>query len=338
MGSKKKTTTTQTGNSTQTSTPAGYALPGMQQIGSYINSVLPTLQDINYTGDFVAAPSELSLGVPGLYQNAAQTALGLVPQAQDAFMQSLQAPTFEGPGLEGTYSSFGASNPGGMAGAIAAATNPIYRNLTENLLPSLQSSAIESGAYGNSRALNTLPSMVIGNANRDMQELAATMTYQDFVDQQQRQQQAYELATGRGLGAADVMTQRFGMTPDMLDSIMRLSGGAAELQAAGGQADEANRQAVIDNAMKEFEYQMNRPFMGYDVATDLLTRLTAGFGTQAGEFSNKSKTVESTGGMGNVLAGALGLASMIGGFPMAGGGSVGGSLVSSLFGRKPTGG
>lgn len=338
MGSKKKTTTTQTGNSTQTNTPAPYALPGMQQIGNYISGVLPSLQNINYTGDFVAAPSDLSLGVPNLYQQAANTALGLVPQAQGALNGAMQAPTFEGPGLEGSYNSFAGSNPGGMEAAIQAAINPVSRNLMETILPSLQSSAIDSGAYGNSRAMTTLPAIAIGTANRDMQELAAQMTYQDFVDQQERQQSAYGLGTERGLGEAGVMTDRYGMTPDLLDSIMRLSGGAAELQAAGGQADEANRQAVIDNAMKQFEYQMNRPFMGYDVATDLLTKLTAGFGTQAGEFSNKSKTVESTGGMGNVLAGALGLASMIGGFPMGGGGSVGGSLVSSLFGRKPSGG
>lgn len=334
MGSKKKSETKTVQDSTQTATPWGPVTPGLQTIAGHISNVLPSLDNLNYTGDFVAQPGQLAMQVPDLYQQASQRALSLIPQAQQALAGTLTGPRFEGPGLEGSYSSFAGTNPGGMDAAVRAAVDPVYRNLTENLLPSLQSSAIESGAYGGTRAMNVLPSQTIADANREMMNLAAGMRYQDFVEQQQRQQAAYGLGTQRGLGEAEVMTGRYGLTPDLLDSIMRMSGGAAELAAAGGQAETGNRQAQIDNALQQFQYQMNRPFMGYDVATDLLTRIGQGYGTTTGHSTGSQTTVEKTGGLAPILGAALGAASMAMGLPMPGGGALGGSLVSQLFGNR----
>jgi hypothetical protein len=332
MGTKNKTT--ETSNQTQTAAPPSWALPQMQAIAGGIMSGLGTIQGLPaYTGDFVAQPGAISQSAPQAYLDAAAMARSLVDPAQAALNQSMVMPTFaDSPNLSAATSGFGSTNPGGMDAAVRAAINPVYQSLTESILPSLQSSGIESGAYGGTRAQQTLPGQALRDFDTQAGNIAATMNYQDFTDTANRVLQAYGLSTTRGLGSANVLTDRLGLTPELLDSIMRMSGGAAELTNQAGQLQDANSQAAINNALQKYQYSVEQPFMGYDVATDLISKLAGGYGTTTSQGTNT--TVSKTGGLAPILGGALGLAGMAMGLPTAGGGSVGGSLVSSLFGAK----
>jgi len=251
MGSK--TTNKTSTNQTATAAPPSWAQPTMEQLAQQIMSGVGAVQAVpQYTGGFVAQPGALQLAVPQGYLDAATMANSLVPQAQQALMQSFQTPTFDvtGQQLQGALGSYGSTNPGGMDAAVRASIDPVYRQLTESILPSLQSSGIESGAYGGSRALSALPSMALHDFDQSAGNIAAQLAYQDYNDTANRTLQAYQEATSRGLGSADTLTQRLGLTPDLLDSIMRLSGGSAELQAQAAGYDTANQQAVIDNALR----------------------------------------------------------------------------------------
>lgn len=337
MGSKTKTKSTS--NQTTTAAPPSWAEPTMIQLANQIMSGVNTVQGLpSYTGDFIAQPGDLQLAVPGAYTAAAQLAQSLVPQAQAAFDQAFTMPTFTmtPEQLQAATQSFGATNPEGMVGAVNAAIDPVYKQLTQQILPTLQSSGIESGAYGGSRAMTTLPQLALQDYDKNAANIAATMTYQDYVDAANRMLTAYQADTARGLGTANVLTDRLGLTPDMLDSIMRLSGGSAELQAQAASIDSLNRQSAIDNALQQYQYGVQQPFMGYDIATDLISRLANGYGTTTSQGT--STQTQSTGGLGQVLGGVLGAGMGLLSLPMAGGASLGGSLVSSLFGNRSSAG
>lgn len=333
MGSKKKVV--EKTNSTSTAAPPSWAQPTMMEIAKQLMAGVNKVQSLPlYSGDFVAQPGALQEAVPGAYLNAAHVAQSLVPTAQHALDMSFTDPTYDVSGmqLQPALQGFAAGNPGGMDAAIAAAINPVRQQLVEQILPSLASAGIESGAYGGTRSQQTLPELALRDFSGQAGDIAARMRYQDYNDTANRVLQGYGLATDRGLGEADLLTQRLGLTPDLLDAVMRMTGGAAELQAQGAGYDTANRQSVIDDMLQKYQYQMSQPFMGYDVATDLIARLAGNYGTTTNQGT--STTVQKTGGLAPVLGGLLGAGMSLASLPMGGGGSLGGSLVSSLFGRK----
>ena len=326
MGSKKKSKTKT--NQTTTQKPLDIVMPGFGQIASGVSQGLNDIQGVEYTGDFIAQPGDWQTAMPGHWQNAANTVGGLIPMGQEMLNMGMQMPTFgDSPLLASGMQSFAGTNPEGMQGAVNAAIHPYMQQLTQNVLPGLQSAGIESGAYGGSRGQQTLPLMAIQDAGETAQRVAAALSYEDFQSQQDRILQGYGLSTDRGLGEASALTSRMGVTPGMMDAIARAAGGQAEMFGNAATSDLANRQMSIDNALKQFQYDMTRPFMGYDVAQNILSGLTSGYGTT--NQQGTSTTTEKTGGLGSVVAGLGGLAAGIAGFPGAGG------MLSSIFGGKP---
>lgn len=331
MGSKKKTT--EETNQVQTAAPPSWAEPTMIDLAHQIQSAVGQVRDLpGYSGDFIAQPGAMQNAVPGAYNEAAALAHALVNPATQALAATGVAPTFDVTSLAPALQSFGGSNPGGMNAAVNAAIDPVRQTLMEQVLPSLQSSGIESGAYGGSRAQVTLPAQALQDFSHEAGNIAAQLRYQDYTDTANRLLQGYGLSTERGLGTANVLTDRLGLTPDLLDAIMRMSGGSAELLAQGATADLANRQSVIDNNMQRYQYNVQRPFMGYDIATDLISRLANGYGTNT--LNGTTTTTQTTGGLAPIIGGALGAGMGLLSLPMGGGGSLGGSLVSGLFGQR----
>lgn len=330
MGSKKKTKTKS--SSTTEQKPLEMVMPGYGMIASGVEKGLGDIQNVDYTGDFLAQAGDLQNQLPGVYQNAGNTVGNLIPQAQDFITMGGQMPTFgDSPLLSSGMQSFGGTNPEGMQGAVNAAIHPYMQQLTQNILPSLQSAGIESGAYGGSRSQQTIPLMAIQDAGESAQRVAAALAYEDFKGQQDRILQGYGLSTERGLGEADALTGRLGVMPGMFNTIGGLAGQQADFAALASQADLGNRQLAIDNDLKQFQYDMTRPFMGYDVAANILGGMTQGYGTT--NTNSKSTTTEKTGGVGNVVAGLGGLAMAAAGLPMGGGASLGGQMLGGLLGK-----
>ncbi len=331
MGSKKKSTTKSSGTTEQK--PLDLVMPGYNTIASGVERGLADIQDVNYNGDFLAQAGALQNQMIGNYQTAANTVGGLIPQMQNVFNQSQQGVNFsDSPQLDWGMQSFANTNPLGMQGAVNAAIDPYMKQLTQQVLPSLQSAGIESGAYGGSRSQQTMPLMAIDQAGEQAQKVAAALAYQDFADQQARILQGYGLSTDRGLGEGQIMNQRWAMQPEMARSIMDLAGGQVDFSQMASTQDLGNRQLAIDNALKQFEYDMTRPFMGYDVAGNILGNMTQGYGTTSSQ--QKSTTTEKTGGLGNIAAGIAGVGGALASLPMSGGGSLGGSILGSLLKPK----
>lgn len=322
MGSK---TTVKT-NEVQKNTPPEWAAPGLAELGSRIGAIIPTMPGPKYTGDFVAQPGEAALAMPSMFRGVGDMANSLVDPSRAAMGQAFTMPSFEGPGLGAGTQGFSSYDPTAIRPVVDAAIQPVMRQLMEQVLPSLSSSATESGAYSGTRALTALPSMAIRDAGRNAMEIATGLGYQDFTDTQNRNLQGYSLGTQRGLGVADTLSQRLAMYPDLADTVMRMSGAGADYYGQAAGMETAHAQSGIDNKLAQFDYGVRHPYQGLDVAAALLGQIANPWGTR----TTTGTQTQSTGGLAPIVGGLMGAGMMAMGMP---GGS--GSL-SGLFSRKPT--
>lgn len=314
MGKSKQTTKSNT-NQTQTNTPFAPVLPGLTQLAGQIQGATNAAQAVPvYGGDFVALPGQLQQQVIPAYQKSAALAGSLVDPALAASERNWQMPTFAGPGTSAGTQSFASYDPSGVDSVVQAAIQPYMRQLMEQVLPSLQSAGIESGAYSNDRAMAIMPGQAVRDTGRMASEVAAQVAFQDFLSQQERQLQAFGLNTQRGLGEADVLTSRLGLYPELLDNVMRMSTGSAELGEHAAAYDTAMRQAEINNALAQDAYNVAAPFRGLDTAASLYSTF-APYGTQNMTGQSTSTTTQKQPIAGQILQGALGVGSMLAGFP-----------------------
>lgn len=321
MGSKKKSETTS--SSTTTAAPPSWTMPGIQDASAKVTQALGTVSALPaYTGGFVAQPNTgLVDAAIGGYKDAAAAVPGAVQQMQGS-IDSLGAVK---PVTTGSYDVGGAYD---LTGAINAATAPIYKQLQEQTLPGLRSSALESGAYTGDRAMSVVPTQVIGNAINDAQNTAATIGLQDYTNREQRRLAGYQTDQGNALDAAkynNTFTLNSAqLMPDLLDEQMKLRASVGDLNTAALGLDTQRQQAGIDNNLAANDYAIKYPFQGLDIASALLSQLSGNYGTtsQQGQTTN----VQSSSGLGNVVQGLAGLASAAGSFAMPGGGTLLGSL------------
>lgn len=327
MGTKTKTKT----NETQTAAPPSWTMPGISDLAGQVNAKVAGLDpNAAYKGDFIAQPGVLDQGIAQGYQGNADISRMMSLPALGAVGMNATPASFATNDLGNQ--GFGSYDASAIQPVIQAAIQPYMRQLQEQVLPGLQSAGIESGAYGGTRAMETLPGMAIRDSGRQMQELSTQIALNDFQNQQQRQQQAYGMASDRGLGEAGTLTQRLGQLPDLLDTVMRMQTGATEMDVQAAAYDRALRQSELDNAFQRQQYGVQAPFEGMGQAASLLGQLSGNYGTT----TRTGTTTQSTGGAGQVMQGALGLGMMGLSAFAPGAGSAGGGALSSLFKRAPS--
>lgn len=340
--SKTKTKSVSDSNTTQTSTPTpwGPALPGLTNLANATNDAITAAQGVPlYQGDFLALPGQLQQQVPGMYQASSALAGSLVDPALAAAQQATgQLPTFNTDVMQGT-GTFGSYDASQVQPVIEAAMAPYLRQLQEQILPGLQSSGIESGAYSNDRAFAVMPQQALRDTSRMAAEVGSGIAFQDYLSQQQRLQNAVQLDTTRGLGAADVLTQRLGMYPELLDTAMRMSTGSADLQAQAAAYDTAMRQAEINNALAQDTYNVQAPFRGLDMGANILSTFSpyaSQYQTGTQHATQNSTTTQQQPIAGQLLQGALGIGGMIAGIPGLGqAAGIGGMLGSNPMMASP---
>lgn len=293
MGSKK--TTTQTQNSTNTNAPPTWTLPGLQIAGNAVTEALRANEGgAQYGGDFVAQADQDRVATQiGLYDNASNTAGQLAQSSQD-YVQNFFAPRDDNMLLQE---------------AITASLDPVYRNLQERVLPGITNSALMAGAYSNDRALGVVPGEAIRDTQEEAARLAASMGYAGYQAEQDRQ------------------IQRAGMLPTLTNLIGSLTGAQADLYGMGTAFGQQNTQTGLDNDIARHQYGVSAPYERIAPAAQLLAMLSQNWGTQTG--NSESTTTQRTSGLGPILQGAMGIASMAAGLgafgPMAGAAGAAGS-------------
>ena len=222
---KKKSTSKSTTNQTTTNAPPAFTLPGLEQVAGQVTNAAAGLPDSWYQGDLVAQydPREVA-AIQQAWGNTSQLAGDMTGFLRDNLGNLTYRPEWE-LGVGDMTGQFDMGNMADVNPVINASIAPILRNLQETILPGLQSSANESGAYSNNRAFSVLPAQALHDFSTEAGNIAATIGYQNYADYEARRLQAwegdmarqvaaYQAETQRGLGEGDLFAQQAGMMPD----------------------------------------------------------------------------------------------------------------------------
>jgi hypothetical protein len=198
--------------------------------------------------------------------------------------------------LAGKYLS-AESNPY-LQSYMQAAINPLQQNLMEQILPGLRSGAVASGGYGGSRQ-GIAEGQSVGRYLQQAGDITSQMAGQ-----------AYDAERGRMMQGGDIVQQGMGlqaMQPQMLAQV--------------GQAEQADQQAKMDEALQLYQMQMQQPYAALGPYADLIMGSAGLGGTSSGTNTPAA----------NPLGGAAGGAMMgyqLGGPWGAAAGGVAGALLS----------
>jgi hypothetical protein len=241
-----------------------------------------------------------------------------------------------------------------LNGAIAAAIDPVKRQLMEQILPGMTSSALDAGAYSGDRAMKVLPGQALQQFGDTAGNIAAQLGYEDYQNYENRRLAAYQAQTAaaqQNYGLEDARhaldLQQVSMLPDYVNSILHTQGAQGDLLSMAAQLEQQNRQSGIQNAVGMDQYASQAPFMGLDTASQLLAMLSGHYGTTNMNGTSTTTTTQSQPLGMQILQGALGAASLAMGNPGGlsgilgaaggGGGAVPAAGAASLFNISPTG-
>lgn len=205
---------------------------------------------------------------------------------------------------QNVFNSVDVGNDPYLAGAAEAAVRPIYRNLTDVILPSVQDQNIVSGTFGGGRQ-----GVVEAQAIQDTQQQALDTTSLMYANALQN---AYGNASRTAIG---------------LPAITAGLGTPAETMFNTGGLMEGYNQRVLDDQVARFAYEQNLP---YDMAARY-------WGMLSGQNPGGSSAVTPPAGRGiSPLTGALGgAAAGYSAFPAGGWYSAGaGALLGLLASRQ----
>jgi len=324
MSSKKKSTTKT--NTTQTNAPPSWTAGGLEATAGMVQGALGQIPTTHYSGQQVAymSPQELA-AIQGAWGETAGLAgdytdwMGQrLPELSDLWDWQTQLPT----------ESFNMGSMQDVNPVIQASLNPLYRQLTEQLLPGINYSSLDSGAYSGDRAMGVLPESVMQDYSREAADISTQIGYQNYKDFENRRLQAwmtdqdrllagYGAETQRGLGQNASQTAMMGAESDYISNILHNSASVGDLLKMSADLGVSVDQAAINDALAQDKYASYAPFMGLDQAAQLLALLSGDYGTQT--MVGKTTTKEKTGGLGEWVKGAVGL----------------GSLAASAFGMNP---
>lgn len=153
------------------------------------------------------------------------------------------------------------------------------------------------------------------------------------VDRGRLMNEAYGLETERGLGTNEAARLDAGARSGLFNDSLGIQASQGDLLRQFLELQTGADQTGISNDLARDQYNLEYPFRGLDIATNLLTQLSGGWGTQ--HLDGTDSTVEKTGGLGEIVKGVAGLG-MAGASLFGGGGPLGSALgaakpASSLF-------
>lgn len=273
FGSKSSSPTTST--TVQSSEPWSGVKPFLEQAYGDMSKTYQNADKSYYTGqmkaDENASQRQGLLTQQALFQNAQDTGFG------DAFMQMANDTA------SGKYLTLD-SNPN-FQGAVDSILRPINQNFTEQVLPALRDTAINSGYYGGTRQ-GVAQGIAARELNNTITDKVAKLGYQNYATERQNQ-----------LAAGDLLKQ--GLLTQALPS---------DLLITTGEGLQALDQAKIDNQIAQDQYNSIAPYAPYSNYISMLQgagTTTTGTTTSSGTKSNSILNALQGGAGGAMLAKTL---------------------------------
>lgn len=291
---------------TTTNSPPAYLEPKLTDLANKSQAAYEDFKNkgfnMPYAGDRTAGANEYDTMANNALLNTASAAQGQganINNIGDSVYNKVSSGYYSAPSEK-----FNLAPTNNLTESINAQLAPIYRNFSEKLVPQLKSSAIENGAYGGSKYMQTGEQL-----GRDTQEqagnIAAMATYKDFYDRANLEQT--DLAQRRQLDAAGKQTE---LTASNLVPTLYSAGNSNNTNVAniyGSLADTTRNftQSDIDADIAYYNELVNSPFAGLGTYAGLLQ----GSALPGNGVQTSVQTPGRAGGLNPWVSAAIGLGS-----------------------------
>lgn len=323
------------GSTTTTSQPPKYLQPYLTDIAQQASNAYGQTSQGVYPYQLSATPNALQLGAQSneatIANNAANQNLGdNYRQAGAIGMNELNSGYLHS--LDNT--SFNPTHAD-TSGVIQAAIDPLRQDLTQNILPGVQSKAISEGAYGGARQ-DFLTEKAINDFERNAQNTAANINYQDLSRtdalSQQDLNQRRENIPKSSLAEQNLLSTAPGLTSAGLNADLAPNDVLNQI----GNTYQLQNQDQLDALYQQWQQQQAAPWQGLPEYANIVTGSnTGGTTTQSGAKGGglTGALQGAVGGLGlaNSLSGIAGLGGL--GTMLGSGAGLGGSaLLGALLG------
>lgn len=295
---------------TTTNSPPAYLEPKLTDLANKSQAAYEDFKNkgfnMPYSGDRTAGSNEYDTIANNALLNTANAAQGQgtnINNIGDSVYTKVSSGYYSAP-----TEKYNLAPTNNLTESINAQLAPVYRNFSEKLVPQLKSSAIENGAYGGSKYMQTGEQL-----GRDTQEqagnIAAMATYKDFYDRANLEQT--DLAQRRQLDSANKQTE---LTASSMVPTLYSAGNSNNTNVAniyGSLADTTRNftQSDIDAEIAYYNELVNSPFAGLGTYAGLLQ----GSALPGNGVQTSVQTPGRAGGLNPWASAAIGLGSMAAG-------------------------
>jgi len=325
-GSSAPSTTT----TVQKSEPPKYLQPYLTDIAQKAQQAYGQVPQGGFSGNLVADVDPLQRESLALQENVARGLEGF-GDSTAAIAQQQTDRILSGDILAPINERFDPRSAD-TAGVIQAALDPLRQELTEQIIPGIQSQAIQQGAYGGTRQ-DVVTENALRDFSREAGNIAAGINYQDFA--RTEDQRFNDLLSIREFGPElEKINQAAILTaPEIQNQAVQQSLLPSTILNQVGSTERLFEQDLLDEAYNEYLLSLQTPFAGLGDYAGIVSGIPSGQIT-----TGTANAIQPRGGstFGNVLSGGLGglgIASALSlSNPLTAGLGIGGAILGGLLG------
>lgn len=323
------------GNTTtvQKSEPPAYLQPYLTDIAKQAQNIYAKNRNTpSYTGDFLADPNANQQGaVQGqldLAQNLQDSGFGSDTMAVAQNQTNKLMSDYYTSAARNTFDTQNLATPE----LVDSYLKPVERNLTENILPALESDAITQGAYGGSRYAQEQTKAVRDNFTEKAADIATQIGYGDAVRRDDQEFQNFAMNQELMPELLKMEQAAAAITPELTNAAISQQLMPIQLQGQAGTQLQAYTQAEMDDLYQQYLYEMQYPWMGLDNYASIVsgvpgggTATTQSLGGGSGGWGSGALS-GGLGGLGTAAAFGLSMTN-----PVTAGLGLGGAILGGLF-------
>lgn len=323
--------TTSGGTTIQKTEPPAYLQPYLTDIASKAQAAYGQVPTGGFSGQLVATPTPGQLSAVDAQKTIAQnlTNSGFGNTTMDAANSQAQklASGFYTAPLNNTFNPTALDTTAITNASIA----PVLDKLQNTIIPTLQSNAISSGAYGGSRYFADMGQQINDNFTKEAANIAAQLGYGEQVRQQDQAFKGWQ--TNQQLSPELFKAEQAAAlaTPELTNSgVQQLLTPSSILNQAGTQEQLWN-QDQLDQAYQQYLLDVAGPFAGLDQYASIVGGMPTGSTTTSTSTAPRTNSSFLSGALGGGLGG-YGLASALSlSNPWTAGLALGGGLLGGLL-------
>jgi len=286
----------------QKSEPPAYLQPFLTDIAEKAQGAFGQVPQGGFSGDLVSPVNPLQTEALGIQEGIARGLGGFGDTTGQ--IADLQAQRVLSGDILAPLSERFDPRSAGTEGVIQAALDPVQDRLLEQIIPGIQSQAIQEGAFGGTRQDVTTGS-ALQDFTREAGNIAANIEFQDFA--RQEDQRFNDLLSIREFGPElEKINQAAALTaPEIANQGVQQELLPATLLGQAGEASRLFGQDEIDNLYQQYVLGTQTPFVGLDQYAALVNGTALG-GTSTLTGPRSAGISSGGGGIGGAIAGGLG--------------------------------